>query len=76
MVGRCDVSLNEAPHRCQMAVHNTNLQWPTSKRVTILLSPSDLPKRGTHFDLAIALAVLKADGQLPDAEVEGVGVHR
>ena len=40
--------------------------WPASKRVTILLSPSDLPKRGTHFDLAIALAVLKADRQLPD----------
>ena len=71
MVGRCDVSLNQAPHRCQMAVHNTNLPWPTSKRVTILLSPSDLPKRGTHFDLAIALAVLKADHQLPDVGVAG-----
>ncbi|QBR94087.1 YifB family Mg chelatase-like AAA ATPase [Nocardioides euryhalodurans] len=71
MVGRCDVSLHQAPHRCQMAVHNTNLPWPTSKRVTILLSPSDLPKGGTHFDLAIALAVLKADRQLPDVEVEG-----
>jgi magnesium chelatase family protein len=71
MVGRCDVSLHQAPSRCQMAVHNTHLPWPTSKRVTILLSPSDLPKRGTHFDLAIALAVLKADNQLPTVEVEG-----
>lgn len=65
LVGRSDVSLNEAPHRCRMAVHNTNLMWPSNRRITILLSPSDLPKRGTHFDLAIALAVLKADQQLP-----------
>jgi len=71
MVGRCDVSLNQAPHRCQMAVHNTHLPWPTSKRVTILLSPSDLAKRGTHFDLAIALAVLDADGQLRAADLAG-----
>ncbi|HET8961691.1 YifB family Mg chelatase-like AAA ATPase [Nocardioides sp.] len=69
MVGRSDVSLNEAPHRCRMAVHNTNLDWPTSRRITILLSPSDLPKRGTHFDLAIALAVLKADRQLPSVDL-------
>jgi magnesium chelatase family protein len=52
-----------------MAIHNTNLTWPASRRVTILLSPSDLPKRGTHFDLAIALAVLKADGQLPTVDL-------
>ena len=71
MVGRADMSLNEAPHRCRMAVHNTRLHWPATKRITILLSPSDLPKRGTQFDLAIALAVLKADNQLPDADVTG-----
>ncbi len=71
MVGRADVSLNESPHRCRMAIHNTHLHWPATKRITILLSPSDLPKRGTQFDLAIALAVLKADGQLPLADVTG-----
>lgn len=71
LVGRADVSLNEAPHRCRMAVHNTNLLWPASRRITVLLSPSDLAKRGTHFDLAIALAVLKADGQLRGADLQG-----
>ena len=69
LVGRSDLSLNEAPHRCRMAIHNTQLHWPATKRITILLSPSDLPKRGTHFDLAIALAVLGADGQLPGADL-------
>lgn len=71
LIGRSDLSVNEAPHRCRMAVHNTRLHWPATKRVTVLLSPADLPKRGTHFDLAIALAVLKADGQLPTADVAG-----
>ena len=71
MVGRSDVSLNESPHRCRMAIHNTHLHWPATKRITILLSPSDLPKRGPQFDLAIALAVLKADGQLAPADVTG-----
>lgn len=71
LVGRTDQSINEAPHRCRMAIHNTGLHWPTTKRVTILFSPSDLPKRGTHVDLAIALAVLKADGQLRPADVGG-----
>ena len=36
------------------------LDWPSTRRITILLSPADLPKRGTHFDLAIAVAVLAA----------------
>ena len=77
MVGRSDVSLNEAPHRCRMAIHNTDLALAGDQaRITILLSPSDLPKRGTHFDLAIALAVLKADGQLPAADLAGIGLHR
>lgn len=70
MVGRADASLNEAPHRCRMAIHNTHLHWPATKRITILLSPSDLPKRGTHFDLAIALAVLAADHQLPGVDLD------
>ena len=71
LVGRLDLSINEAPHRCRMAIHNTGLHWPATKRVTILFSPSDLPKRGTSFDLAMALAVLKADGQLGAADVTG-----
>jgi magnesium chelatase family protein len=65
LVGRPDASLNEAKDRCRMAIINSELQWPATKRITILLSPADLLKRGTHFDLAICLAVLAADGQVP-----------
>jgi magnesium chelatase family protein len=64
VVGRADVAINEARERCRMAVVNSGLEWPATKRVTILLSPADLAKRGTHFDLAIAVAVLAAHGKV------------
>lgn len=65
MVGRADTALREGQERIRMAIHNSGLHWPVTKRSTILLSPADLPKSGTHFDLAMAVAVLGADGQLP-----------
>lgn len=66
VVGRPDVSLHEARDRCKMAVTNSMLDWPTTRRVTVLLSPANLVKRGTHFDLAIAVGVLAAtDRQVP-----------
>jgi magnesium chelatase family protein len=61
LVGRVDKALGEARDRVRMAVNNDSPRWPSTKRVTILLSPADLPKGGTHFDLAIALAVKAAD---------------
>ena len=64
LVGRPDTSLHEARDRCRMAVSNSGVVWPATRRVTILLAPSDLVKRGTHFDLAIALAVLAACGDI------------
>src|SRR4051794_41301978 len=64
LVGRPDTSLHEARDRCRMAVMNSGVPWPATRRVTILLAPSDLVKRGTHFDLAIALAVLAARGDI------------
>ena len=64
LVGRPDLSLSEARDRCRMAIINSELGWPATKRITILLSPADLLKRGSHFDLAIAAAVLAADGRL------------
>lgn len=69
LVGRVDSALNEARDRCRMAVSNSHFPWPVTRRVTILLSPADLPKRGTHFDLAIAVSVLAAAGELPRASL-------
>ncbi len=69
VVGRADVAINEARERCRMAIVNSGLEWPSTKRTTILLSPADLAKRGTHFDLSIAVAVLAANGKVKAAEL-------
>jgi magnesium chelatase family protein len=72
MVGRPDASITEARDRCRAAVTNSGFEWPATRRVTILLSPADLPKRGPHFDLAIAVATLAAAGRVPVRSLEGV----
>ncbi len=71
VVGRADAALREGQDRVRMAVINSELHWPTTKRTTILLSPADLPKSGTHFDLAIAVAVLSASGAVEPPELLG-----
>ncbi len=65
LVGRPDASITEARDRCRAALTNSGYRWPSTRRVTILLSPADLPKRGPHFDLSIAVAVLAADAVVP-----------
>lgn len=72
MVGRPDASISEARDRCRAAVTNSGFDWPATRRVTILLSPADLPKRGSHFDLAIAVATLAAAGAVPVRSLDGV----
>ena len=73
LVGRPDAALNESRDRCRMAIINSGLDWPATRRTTILLSPADLPKRGTHFDLAIAVAVLGATRWCPPSRCADVG---
>ena len=70
LVGRPDAALSESRDRCRMALINSGWDWPNTRRTTILLSPADLPKRGTHFDLAIAVAVLGALEVVPKESLE------
>ncbi len=68
LVGRPDASISEARDRCRAAIINSEFKWPNTRRITVLLSPADLPKRGPHFDLGIAVAILGAtDKDLPRA---------
>lgn len=69
IVGRPDPALKESRERCQMAVRNSQLDWPSTQRITILLSPADLAKRGTHFDLAIAVAICSATRQMGEVDL-------
>lgn len=67
IVGLPDKAVSEARDRVRTALTAMHVALP-SKRITINLSPADLPKEGSHFDLPIALALLAAlDIVPPDA---------
>ncbi|QGG94857.1 YifB family Mg chelatase-like AAA ATPase [Actinomarinicola tropica] len=71
IVGLPDASCREARDRVRAAVISSGFPWPT-RRVTVNLAPSGLRKAGSQLDLAIAVAVLVAEEQLPAGRVEGV----
>lgn len=64
IVGRADTAVREAGDRLRSAFSTAGLPWPR-QRLTLSLSPADIPKTGAHFDLAIALAILSAQSHLP-----------
>jgi magnesium chelatase family protein len=61
LVGLPDASVNEAASRVRAATTNSKLNLP-GRRITVNLSPASVPKQGSGFDLAIAMAVLAASG--------------
>jgi magnesium chelatase family protein len=71
LVGLPDTALREARDRIRAAIGNSGEEWP-QRKITIGLSPASLPKRGSWFDLAIAVGVLAAAGKVPRAAVDGV----
>lgn len=66
VVGLADKAVAESRERVRNAMAALGIALPP-KRITVNLSPADLPKEGSHYDLPIALAVLGAMGML-DAE--------
>lgn len=66
VVGLADKAVAESRERVRAAIAAMGLSLPP-KRITINLSPADLPKEGSHYDLPIALALLGAMGVI-DAE--------
>lgn len=69
IVGLPDKAVSEARERVRAAIAAMSIALP-SKRIIINLSPADLPKEGSHFDLPIALSVLAALEIIPKDEVE------
>src|SRR5258707_8399135 len=61
LIGLPDTSLSEARDRVRAAVVNSGEKFP-DRKVTIGLSPATLPKTGSHYDVAIACALLAAAG--------------
>lgn len=68
VVGLPDKAVSEARERVRAALSSLSIALPP-KRITINLSPADLPKEGSHFDLPIALALLAALEVLPAEEL-------
>lgn len=63
IVGLPDTAVGEARERIRSAIRASGFTWP-ARRITINLAPADLRKSGGSFDLAIALGILLASGQI------------
>jgi magnesium chelatase family protein len=72
IVGLPDEACRESRDRVRAAVMSSNLPWP-SCRMTVNLAPSSQRKGGSGLDLAIAIALLAAHGEIPTEVLEGLG---
>lgn len=66
IVGLLDKAVAESRERGRAALHSLGLALP-AKRITVNLSPADVLKEGSHFDLPIALGILTSMGVLPES---------
>jgi magnesium chelatase family protein len=69
IVGLPEAAVREARDRVRVAIQNTAFEYP-NRRVTVNLAPAELPKDGGRFDLAIALGILAASGQVPREKLD------
>jgi len=69
IVGLPETAVKESKDRVRAALLNSRFEFPM-RRITINLAPADLPKEGGRFDLAVALGILVASGQLPGEALE------
>ena len=69
MVGLPDASVRESRDRVQSAIRNSGFEFPR-RHVTVNLSPADVRKVGSAFDLPIALGGLAATGLIPARQID------
>lgn len=67
IVGLADTAVQEARERVRSALKNSGFEFPRGK-IVVNLAPADLRKNGPRFDLAIALGILVATGQIKPAD--------
>jgi magnesium chelatase family protein len=70
IVGLPEAVVRESRERVRAAITNAGFDFPVA-RITVNLSPADLPKDGGRFDLPIAIGILAANKQLPASSVRG-----
>lgn len=69
VVGLADQTIREAKDRMLIAFQNVGIKLP-NKKFVLSLNPTDLKKQGSHMDLPMALALLKASGILPESHIK------
>jgi magnesium chelatase family protein len=74
VVGLLETTVKESKDRVRAALVNCGYEFPAG-RVTVNLAPADLPKEGGRFDLAIAIGILVASGQLPGEAFDSVELY-
>jgi magnesium chelatase family protein len=70
LVGLPETEVKEARDRVRAAIQNCRFEFP-ARRITVNLAPADLPKESGRFDLAIALGILVASGQVDGKTLDG-----
>jgi magnesium chelatase family protein len=70
LVGLPEAVVRESKERVRAALMTAGYDFP-QRRITVNLSPADLPKEGGRFDLPIAVGILAADGKIPPQALEG-----
>jgi magnesium chelatase family protein len=73
VVGLPDTAGRESRERVRAAMQSSAIAWP-NKRITANLSPATVRKTGAGLELAIALALMLEEGELPAGCLDGVGV--
>ena len=71
IVGLPDTAVQEAKERVRSAIRNSGHNFP-NQRITVNLAPADLRKEGPSYDLPIAVGILIASGQVPEAATRAV----
>jgi magnesium chelatase family protein len=71
IVGLPDKAVEESKERVRSAIKNSGAEFP-AKRITVNLAPADLPKIGPAYDVAIAIGILVASGQLVLPQSEAI----
>ena len=69
IVGLPTATIREAKDRVKAALTNAGLEFPAATKITVNLSPADIPKQGARYELAIAIGILVASGQIPDSAI-------
>ena len=73
IVGLASTSVREARERARIAVRNAGFEFPQD-RILVNLSPADLPKEGSAYDLPIALKILEKSGQVADLPISALAM--